>query len=107
MFNGQSSDATFQADAKQLLSLNGKLHRELVDDFFGITIHDETHRLFCVDAALVTIEELVLAYLAGRGFMLHDCRIVMNVHIWKGVSATMTAQKERVATTIIAGPISC
>ena len=51
--------AALKAHTEELLGFNGKLHRELIDDFLGIAIDDEIDGVFGGDAALVAIEELI------------------------------------------------
>ena len=107
MFNLQSSHTAFQTDAKQLLCFDGKFHWQLVDDLLCIAVHDERDGFLGRDAALVAVEELVLADFAGRCFVLDDCRIVVDVHVGEGMSAAMTAQEKRVAAAVVAGSVGC
>ena len=55
------SDRSFKSDLKQALRLYGKFHRQLVHHLFGISVYDQSHRLFSGDAALVAVEQLILA----------------------------------------------
>ena len=55
------SHAAFETHAEELLSLHGKLHRQFVDDILGIAVDNEVDSGFGGDAALVAVEELVLA----------------------------------------------
>ena len=57
LFN--STDRSLQRHAEQLLSLNGKLHGQLLDNLLGIAVDDEADSLLRRDAALVAIKELV------------------------------------------------
>ena len=96
---------SFQRHAEQLLSLNGKLHRQLIEHLLCIAIDYQAHGLLGGDAALVAIEELVFAYLARRGLMFHYRRVVVNVHIRECMSTAITAEEQRIARTIVAGVV--
>ena len=90
-FSDKSAHAAFECDAEQLLCLDSELHRELVDDLLGVTVHDEADGFLCIDAALVEVEELVLRYFAGRCLVLHDGCIVVHIHVWEGMCAALGA----------------
>jgi len=66
------SDASFQAHAQQLLRLDGELHRQLAEDLLAEAVHDHVDRVLERDAALLAVEELVLADLRGR------CLVLVN-----------------------------
>ena len=86
--------AAFETHTKELLGLNGKLHRELIDDILGIAIDDEVDGVFGGDAALVAIEELVFTDFRGRGFVLHNGVVVVNVDVRERVRSAFIAQQE-------------
>ncbi len=54
------SYGTLKLYGEEFLSLDRKLHRELVHDLFGITVHYQTYRLLCGNAALIAVEQLIL-----------------------------------------------
>src|SRR3954447_9772967 len=60
-------DAAFQAHAQQLLRFHGELHRELLEHFLTEAVHDHRDRVFRVEAALLQVEDLVLADLRRGG----------------------------------------
>lgn len=39
---GESSDGAFERDLKQFAGLDGKLHRQLGQDFLGVAVHYQT-----------------------------------------------------------------
>ena len=88
------SHAAFETHTKELLGLNGKFHRELIDDILGIAIDDEVDGVFGGDAALVAIEDLILTDFGGRGFVLHNGVVVVNIDIGERVCTAFIAQQE-------------
>src|SRR6266508_1663636 len=65
------ADGSLQAHSQQLLRFDSELHRQLAEHLAAKAIHDHRHRIFGGDAALLAVEELVLADLRRRRFMLH------------------------------------
>ena len=51
-----SAHGAFERDGKQFLCFDGKLHGELVEHVFGVTVDDEVHGRLGRDAALVAVE---------------------------------------------------
>jgi hypothetical protein len=54
------------------------------------------------DAALVAIEDLVLADLRGRGLVLHARRRVLHLDVRERVRAALVAQQQRIALRVVA-----
>src|SRR5688572_7188158 len=65
------SDASFEADSQQFLRLDGEFHRQFAEDLLAESINDHVDCVFSRDAALITIENLVLSDLRCCGFVLH------------------------------------
>ena len=101
------SHTSLQAHAEELLSLDCKLHRQLVDDLLGIAVHNERDSFLGGNAALVAVKELVFADFAGRCLVFHDCCVVVHVHIGEGMCSALTAQQERVAAAVVASAVGC
>ena len=70
MSSSFSRTAAFEADAEQLLRLDRELHRQLLEDFLAEAVDDHVHRVLGRDAALLAVEDLVLADLRRRGLVL-------------------------------------
>ncbi len=79
------------------MSLNGELHWEFLQYLFGIAVDDKSYGLFCWDASLVAVEQLVFRNLRSRRLMFKDGSIVVHIHIREGVRTTVRAQQQRVA----------
>ena len=88
---GALSHCSLKRDAEQLLCLDGELHGQLVKDVLGVAVDDEPNGFLLGDAPLLTVEELVLADLGGRGLMLHDGRRAAALDHREGVSAAFGA----------------
>ena len=84
----------FEGDGKEFLSLNGELHRQLLQHLLGIAVDDESNGLFSGDATLVAIEELVLRDFLGGCLVFEDGCIVMHVHIGEGMGTTIRTQQQ-------------
>ena len=76
---------------EEFLRLDGKLHRELVHDLFGVAVDDESDGVLKADAALLAIEELIFVDLGGRCLMLDGRRGVGDDHVGEGVCAAFIA----------------
>src|SRR5207245_3380850 len=62
-----SADAPFQAHAQQLGGLYGEFHREVLEDLLAEPVDDHRHGVVARQAALLAVEELLVADLRGRG----------------------------------------
>src|SRR5690606_624690 len=65
-----STNRSFQRNCQQFLRFYGKLHRQLIQHLFGITIYDQAHSFLRIDPALVQIEDLIFSDFGGRSLML-------------------------------------
>ena len=74
------------------MRFDGELHRQFVHDFFGIAIDNEAHGVFDANTALTAVEELVLANLAGGGFVFDDGSRIADLHIRECVCAAFIAE---------------
>src|SRR5437879_6458459 len=91
------SHASFQAHAQKLLRLNCKFHRQLAENFLAESVDDHVHRILSGQAALVAIEDLVLADFRGGCFMLDLRGGVLHFDVWKSMSAALVSDEQRVA----------
>ena len=73
------SDRAFEGDAEQLLGFDGELHGQLVEHLFGIAVDDQSDGILGGDAALVAVEELVLADFGGGSLVFNDGRLNKNL----------------------------
>ena len=97
------SYGAFEGDLEKFLGFYGKLHRQFVHHFFGVAVDDESDGIFDANAALLTVEELVLVNLGSCCFVFDGrCRIRDN-HIGESVSTAFIAEQQTVALAVIAG----
>src|SRR5690349_13222973 len=73
-----SANRAFQADRDQLLSLDGELHRQLLQHVPHEAVDDERGRLLLGEAALLAVELLLLGDLRGRRLVLEHRRGVLR-----------------------------
>src|SRR2546423_234357 len=96
------SDTSFEAHAQQLLRFHREFHRQFLEDFLAETVDDHVHGVLSRDAALVAIENLVLANLR-RGRLVLDARgLVLHFDIRERVRATLVADEQRIALREVA-----
>jgi hypothetical protein len=88
------SHAAFQTDLQELLSLNGKLHGQLVYHLFYVAIYNKANGIFGGDAPLIAIKYLILSNLRGGGLVFHFGGIVVNLEIGEGMCPTFIAQQQ-------------
>src|SRR5262245_21294087 len=81
------SDAAFETHAQELLCLDSELHRQLAEDLLAKAADDHRHCIFGRDAALLAVEELVVADLRDRGLMLDRGGAVVHLQVGEGVCA--------------------
>src|SRR6476619_2249146 len=79
----------FQAHRKQLLRLDGELHRQFLQDLLAEPVDDQVHRILLRQTALATIEQLVISNLRGGRLVLHLRRRVAALDIWYRVRAAL------------------
>src|SRR5207244_11125822 len=83
-----SSNTPFKADAEQLARFDGKFHRQLLQRLLTEAVDDRGHGVFSREPPLLTVEDLVVADLRYRRFMLNSRGGVLDFKIWKvGVPA--------------------
>src|SRR6266852_6187136 len=96
------SNTTFQAHAQQFLRLDGKLHGQLAEHLFAEAVDDHRNRIFLRQAALLQIEELVVADLRCGRFVFHARRRVLHLDVGEGVGATLVANQQGVTLRVLA-----
>src|SRR5919109_5390085 len=72
------SNAALQADAQELLRLDGEFHRQVPEHFPAEAAHDQIHRILGRQPALPAIEDLVLADFRCRRFVLDARRRILD-----------------------------
>src|ERR1700730_697547 len=75
------ADAAFEADGEQLLRFDGQLHGELLQHFLAEAVDDQRQRVLLLEAALLAIEQLIVADLRGRRLVLDPCRRVAHFDV--------------------------
>lgn len=98
-------DATFQTDRQQLLSLDGKFHRQLVEHLLRIAVDDQPDGILGRKPPLIAIKELILPDLRRGRLVLDDGRAVAHLDIGKRVRPAPVADKQRVALRVVARPL--
>src|SRR5271168_1490570 len=63
-------DTAFETDGKQLLRLDREFHRQFLQHLLAEAVDDQRHRIFGAQPALTAVEQLVVADLGGRRFVL-------------------------------------
>src|SRR5215469_10350989 len=101
--NDVLSHTTFQAHAQQLLRFDRKLHRKLAEYALAETVHDHRNRVFGFQSALAQIEELFVANLGSRSFVLHARARIPHLDVWKGMRAALVADQQRITLRVIPG----
>src|SRR5438093_7157187 len=96
-----SADAPLEADAEQLLRLDGELHGKLAEDLLAESIHDHGHRVLRGEPALAAVEELILADLRRRGLVLELGRGVVDLDVRERVRAALVPHEQRVALRVV------
>src|SRR3989304_1527554 len=91
------ADAPLEAHAEQLLRLDGELHGQLAEDLLAEAPDDQRDRVLHRDAALLAVENLVLADLGRGRLVLHAGRGVLHLDVGEGVGAALVAEQQRVA----------
>ena len=86
---------------QEFLRLDGKLHRELVHDFFGVAVDNQSDCILEGDTPLLAVEELIFVDLGGRCFVFNGRRGVGDDHVGESVRAAFITQEERVALALI------
>ena len=95
------SYAASQRNLEQFLRLYRKLHRELVEYLFRISVDNQPDRILLVYAPLPAIKKLVLSYPGGSRLMLYDRCLVIAFDIGKCMRPAFIAQQQTVALGVI------
>ena len=93
----------FQADSDKFLCLDGKLHRQLLQNFAAEAVDDEGHRLLLPNAARKAIEELVIGDLRCGRLVLDLRRGIAALDVGHGVGAAFLADEKGIALRVVAG----
>ena len=84
------------------MRFDGEFHRQLAEDFFAEAVDDHRNRVFGRDAALIAVENLVLADFRGAGFVLDLRARVVHLNVRKSVRAALIADQKRIALREVA-----
>src|SRR3989337_1044363 len=90
-----------QADLDQLLRLHGELHRQVQKDLLAEAVHDHVRRVLRREAALLAVENLVVADLRGRRLVLHLGRGARGVDLRERDRPALAAEEEGVALGVV------
>src|SRR5580698_10000547 len=92
-----SSNGSFQADRQQILRLDRELHRQLLEYGAAEAADNHVDRVLGADAALLTVEQLLLADARGAGLVLHRGGGVAHFEVRKGMRPGVLTHQQRVA----------
>src|SRR5690348_11961093 len=98
----RSSDASFEADAEQLLRFDRELHRQLAEDALAEAVDDHRDGVLSFQPALTKIKELVFADFRRGRFVFHARRRSPHFNVRKCVRAAFIADQKRTALRVIA-----
>src|ERR1700738_5503548 len=90
-------DRTFQRDRDQLLRLNRKLHRQLLQHVLHKTVDHEADGFLLRQPALHAIEQHVLGNLRRGRLVLEQRGRILRLDIGHGMRAAFVADQQRVA----------
>src|SRR5919199_1241541 len=96
------SDAPLQRDPEQLLRLQRKLHRQLLEHFLAEAADDHRHRLLGRQPALLEIEDLIFPDLRRRRLVLDGRGVVPDLDVRKRVRPAPVADEHRVTLRVVA-----
>src|SRR5215208_3459050 len=96
------TDAVLKLHAEQALGLDGELHRQLAEHVLAEAVDDERDGVLLRDAALLEVEELLLADARGRRLVLDARGVVHHLDVGEGVRARAAADEHRVALRVVA-----
>src|SRR5438552_6793728 len=95
------SNTPFKADAEQLARFDGNFHRQFLQHLLTGAVDDRGHGVFSREPPLLTVEDLVVADLRYRRFMLNSRGGVLDFKVWKCVGAAFVADQKRVALRVV------
>src|SRR5262249_491577 len=81
--------APLQAHAQQFLRLHRELHRQIQENLLAKAIHNHVHGVFGREAALLAVENLVLADLRRGRLVLHRRAGIPHFDVREGVGAAL------------------
>src|ERR671937_1418124 len=96
------SHAVLKLQPEQALRLDGELHRQLAEHVLAEAVDDQGDGVLLRDAALLEVEELLLADARGRRLVLDARRVVHHLDVGEGVRARAAADEHRVALRVVA-----
>src|SRR3954471_18883991 len=98
-------DAPLEVHRQELLGLHRELHGQLAEDLLAEAVDDHGYRVLRRDAALVAVEDLVLADLRGGRLVLHAGRRVLDINVGERMRPALIADQHRVALREVAGVV--
>src|SRR5215204_1723806 len=96
------SNAVLKLHAEQALRLDGELHGEFAEDVLAEAVDDERDGVLLRDAALLEVEQLLLADARGRRLVLDARGVVHHLDVGERVRARAAADEHRVALRVVA-----
>src|SRR6266536_2347733 len=96
-----STDAALKLHTEQTLRLNCKLHWQLQKHIFTEAINNQGDCIFLGDAALLQIEQLLLADFRSGGFVLNRRSVVHNFDVRKGICTAVRTNQHRIALSVV------
>src|SRR5215208_1000949 len=96
------ADAVLELHPEQALRLDGELHGQLAEDVLAEAVDDERDGVLLRDAALLEVEQLLLADARGRRLVLDARRVVHDLDVRERVRARAPADEHRVALRVVA-----
>src|SRR5919199_946585 len=96
------SHTVLELQSEQALRLDGELHRQLAEDVLAEAVDDQGDGVLLRDAALLEVEELLLADARGRRLVLDARRVVHHLDVGEGVRAAAASDEHRVALRVVA-----
>src|SRR5262249_39725408 len=97
-----SADAAFEAHGEQLLRLDREFHRQLLEHFLAEPVDDQRDGILGTQTTLSAIEQLILADLRSRRFVLDAGRWVAYLDVGNGMGAAALADQQRVTLRVVA-----
>src|SRR5215212_6228586 len=95
-------NAVLKLHSQQALRLDGELHRQLAEHVLAEAVDDERDGVLLRDAALLEVEQLLLADARGRRLVLDARRVVHHLDVGERVRARAAADEHRVALRVVA-----
>ncbi len=90
-----------ERDPEELLRFEREFHRQVLKHFLAEAAHDQRDRVLGAEPALLAVEDLILADLGRRRFVLDRRRAVADLDVRERVRAALIADEHRVALRVI------